>query len=258
MKYVETDIAVMGSGLAGLAAAITAAEQGKKVAVFEKRSFQGGAVSNTPMATTAVRDDPEYQDKAFQSIFDYTKYNGDPGVIRTWVNYSSKIPAFLEKLKIEYLSVVELPLDRIGKERMFAGGFPPAYNIGDYYRLKPRGKGHGAALICLNGVKKLKELGGEVYLNTPITSILKENGRVVGAVAYCNNGKEEVQIRCKALIVASGGFSDNKEMIREYTGHIYTDDNCSGDGNVLFNHFPNAQQTGDGQQATGTFFWRIR
>ena len=249
MKYIETEIAVMGSGLAGLSAAITAAEQGARVALFEKRPFQGGGVSNTPMATTAVRDDPAYQDRAFQSIFDYTKYNGDPGVIRTWVNYSSRIPEFLRKLGTEFLSVTELPLEEIGKERKFAGGFPPAYNIGDYYRFKPRGRGHGAALICLNGVRRLKELGGQVYLSTPITGILKESDRVVGATALDRKSGEAVQIACGALVVASGGFSDNREMIRTYTGHTYTDNNCSGDDNVLFNPFPNAQQTGDGQLA---------
>lgn len=249
MRYIETDLAVMGSGLAGLAAAITAAEQGVRVAVFEKRPFQGGGVSNTPMATTAVRDDPAYQDRAFHSIFDYTKYNGDPGVIRTWVNYSSRIPAFLKKLNTEFLNVVEVPLEMIGKERTFAGGFPPAYNIGDYYRFKPRGRGHGAALICLNGVKKLKELGGELYLSTPITGILMEQGRVVGVCAHDRQTGEAVQVSCRALVVASGGFSDNREMIKQYTGFTYTDNNCSGDGNVLFNPFPNAQQTGDGQLA---------
>ena len=47
------------------------------VAVFEKRPFQGGAVSNTPMCTMAVKNDPVYQDKAFRVHCEYTNYNAN-------------------------------------------------------------------------------------------------------------------------------------------------------------------------------------
>ena len=39
------DIAVIGGGPAGLACAITAARSGKRVALFEKNSFLGGAMA---------------------------------------------------------------------------------------------------------------------------------------------------------------------------------------------------------------------
>ena len=68
MQNLKVDIVVMGSGGAGLTAAITALDYGASVACFEKRPFQGGAVSNCPIINMAVKNDPKYQAKAFSSI----------------------------------------------------------------------------------------------------------------------------------------------------------------------------------------------
>jgi len=248
MKEIKTELVVMGSGLAGLTAAVTAAKKGIKVALFEKRPFQGGGVSNTPMMTMAVRNQVEYLDRAFDTHMNYTNWNADPAVVQAWINNSYRIPEFIKDLGIEFQMVVETPLEKIGAERGYCGGFPNGYNLGDYYFFKARGKGHGAAIICLKAAEKLRELGGEIYFNTAITRFIKDGEAVVGAIAT-EKGGEEVRITCKALIVASGGFSDNAEMIKEYTGHIYTNNNCDGDGDVLFNTQPNAQLVGDGQNA---------
>ena len=242
----------MGSGLAGLSASVTAAKHGVKVAVFEKRPFQGGGVSNTPMATIVTKNQMEYQDKAFNIHMDAAKWNANPYVVRAWINNSSRIPEFIKDLGLDFLGVMENSLETMGVQHPAFRGFPAYCYIGDFYLLKPRGKGHGAAMICLNAAKKLKELGGEIYFNTTIRSFIKKGNRVVGAIAT-EKGGEEVKISSKAFIVASGGFSDNPEMIKKYTGHIYTNNKCDGDGDVLFNTHPNAQLYGEGQQAV----WKV-
>ncbi|WP_238902010.1 MULTISPECIES: FAD-dependent oxidoreductase [unclassified Clostridium] len=248
MKHVNVDLVVMGSGLAGLAAAVTAAEKGVKVAVFEKRPFQGGGVSNTPMCTMAVKNDKEYIDKAFNVHMNYTNWNADPAVAHTWIRNSARIPEYIRGLGLDFQAVAPTPLEEIGEKRGYGGGFPNGYHIGDYYFFKARGRGHGAALICKKATDKFIELGGEIYFNSPIKKIIKEGDKVTGAIAIDKDGNE-IKISTKALIVASGGFSDNSEFIKEYTGHIYTNNNCDDGGNVLFNTFPNAQMTGDGQAA---------
>ncbi len=248
MLQVQTDVAVMGSGLAGLSAALTLLEKGVKVAVFEKRPFQGGGVSNTPMMTLAVKNDRDYQDKAFDVHMNYTINSANPSVVRAWINNTWRIPEFIKGFGIDFQMVVPTPLEKMGMERSYCGGFPNGYNIGDYYFFKARGKGHGAAIICLEAARKIRSLGGEIYFNTAIESIIKEEGRVTGAIARTKGG-EEVKISCKALIVASGGYSDNPDMIKEATGHTYTNNNCDGDGNILFNTQPNAKMMGDGQLA---------
>ena len=248
MRTIETDVAVMGSGLAGLSAALTLAERGVRVALFEKRPFQGGALSNTPMITMAVKKDRKFQDRAFEVHCEFTNYNGNMGLARRWINESWRIPEFIKNLGLDFLGVVETEYEEIGTINAYTGGFPKGMNLGDYYLLKARGKGHGAALICLRAARKLESLGGEIHYNTGLKELLVDNGKCCGAIVREKSG-EEIQVNAKAVIVATGGFSDNPVMIRENTPFTYTDKNCSGDGNVFFNHFLNGQMDGDGHKA---------
>ncbi|MCL6476900.1 MAG: FAD-binding protein [Peptococcaceae bacterium] len=252
MKSINTDIAVMGSGIAGLSAAVKIAEAGVRVAVFEKRPFQGGGVSNTPMMTLAVRDDQRYKDKAFKVHMDYTNWNANPAVVRAWLNNSSHIPEFIRGLGIDFLGVKMTDYDDLGVKPGYGAGFPSGMNVGDYYFFKPRGRGHGAAIICKTMADRVRSLGGEIYFNCAVKKLIREGDKVIGAIATDKEG-EDVKIDAKAVIIASGGFSDNAEMIKEYTGFTYTNNNCDNGGNVLFNTFPGARMTGDGQKAV----WEI-
>lgn len=248
MKTIETDVAVMGSGLAGLAAGLALAERGVRVAVFEKRPFQGGAVSNTPMITMATRNERAYQDRAFEVHNQFTNFNCNMALARTWINNSWRIPGFITGLGLDFLDVVETSHEELGNINAYTGGFPKGMNLGDYYFLKPRGQGHGAALICLRAARAIEKLGGQMHYNCALERILTEGGRVAGALVRGKDGGE-VSVSCKAVIVATGGFSDNREMIREYTGYNYTDRDCSDGGDVFFNHFYNAGLDGDGHRA---------
>ncbi len=126
VKTITTDIAIMGSGLAGLSAAVKAAEAGSRVAVFEKRPFQGGGVSNTPMMTLVVRDDQAYKDKAFKVHMEYTNYSADAAVVRSWIDNSSHIPAFVNGLGIDFLHTLKFDLETLGQppriQRRFSQG----------------------------------------------------------------------------------------------------------------------------------------
>lgn len=243
------DAAVMGSGLAGLTAAVTLARSGARVAVFEKRPFQGGSVSNTPIGTKSVPADPAFQAAAFRSVFQYSNFNGNPGVIRAWLSGTSRIPEYVRFIGADLKLLQKVKLENIGTEREHPVGFPAGFtNIGDKYRLVGRGKGHGAAMVCLRAAEKLRELGGHLYVDSPVGGLLQEGRRVVGLTAKNNQTGAVFPVHARAVILASGGFPENREMVKTYTGHTFTDVNCSDGGDVLFNYFPGSRLTGDGHQ----------
>lgn len=254
MREKRVNVAIFGSGLAGMSAAVTLLEHGvKNVAVFEKRPFQGGAVSNTPMCFLAVKNDPVYQDKAFKEHCLFTSFDGDMETARAWLNNSWRIPELIRGLGLDFDGFVETPLEEIGRNDGYTGGFPFGMNLGDYYILKARGKGHGAALICLRARQRIEKNGGEMIFNTALQELTMENGAVTGAIVKEKNG-EAIRVLANHVIIATGGLGNAaKEMIWEETGYINTDRALSNGGNHYCNSFVNDQMTGDGLKAV----WKI-
>ena len=249
MRDKTVNVAIFGSGLAGLTAAVTLLEKGVTgVAIFEKRPFQGGAVSNTPMCVMAVKNDPKYQDRAFRAHCEFTNYNSNMAVARKWINNSWRVIPFIQNLGLDFAGVVETPLDEIGVKNGYTGGFPKGMNLGDYYLLKARGKGHGAALICLRAAGKVRQLGGELVTNTRLVELIENGGKVTGALVKEKNG-EVYRVNARAVIIATGGVSDDKELVMEMSGYTVTDRECSQNGNMYFNHFVNGGMDGDGHRA---------
>ncbi len=245
----KTDVVVMGSGLSGICAADAVLAQGKDVIVFEKKTYQGGAVGNCPIAYVCIPDDSEYQDAVFKLIYDYTNYNADPAVIRQYVKNSWRTKDYLERMHIQKVCIQDVPIDEIGDPK-YADGFPPAVcAYGEFFMAQGRGKGHAGALLCLRGMQDIKRRGGTYLLNTPLTDVIQdEKGKIIGAIGVNNETGETVEVECEAVIICSGGIMEDRELMKRTTGFTYTDNDCSGDGNVLFNCFPNSGQTGDGQK----------
>lgn len=80
-------------------------------------------------------------------------------------------------------------------------------------RLGPR----VAARMTKAMTERANQLGIQILLETPGKKLLTEEGRVVGVQGTCPDG-EELEVRAGAVIIATGGFGDNPEMIKEFTG----------------------------------------
>ena len=255
MKSIKTDVVVMGSGVSGMGAAWKLAHAGVKVHVFEKYPAQGGAVSNCPMCFCATPDTPEAQKSAFEVLARFSNYTANMGLISKVVKASSELPdLILNQLKIEApMKVPRDPAD-YGNQRGYTMGHANGLDVGDIYFLHGRGQGHAFALVLLRMRLKLEKMGVEFHFSTPIKKIIRnEDGVVTGAVAYEKDGTE-VQIQCKALIVASGGITGNIPMMKEL-GVINSPkyEEYYKDGYLVNITFPDSCQDGDGQKAV----WEI-
>lgn len=216
----QTDVIVVGSGAAGLAAALTAAEGGAKVAVFEKERSPGGT-SNFFEGTFGVESAIQREkyitytrDEAFKNIMEYSHWLANPRLVRAVVNESGATIAWLQEQGVVFTDcIINMP------------DAPRTYHV-----IKGKGEAVVKALTT-----KAKEKGVVLRLASPVKRLIKQGNRVTGVIAEIDG--EEVPVTAKAVIIASGGYANNKEWIKKYTG-FDLDVNLIPIGNV--------DKTGDG------------
>ena len=197
----ETDVVVIGSGASGLAAALTAAEGGARVVVIEKQRIPGGT-SNFFEGMFAVESKMQQEhfieysrDDAFKNIMEYSHWKANPRLVRAIVNESGETISWLEQQGVEFSCVtINMPKS------------PRTYHI----------VSGGGLAVVKTLVTKAKEKGVDLQLGVPVKRILKEDGRVAGILV--EGDSDEIRVSTKAVVIASGGFANNKEWIKKYTG----------------------------------------
>jgi fumarate reductase flavoprotein subunit len=199
-------------GTAGLSAAISAAERGAGVIVFEKASTTGGA-GNMAFGPFAVESRLQRlkqiaftKEEAFKVHMDYTHWRVDARLVKAFIDKSADTIGWLEKMGVEFWDV-----------SCHNPGFPFTWHIIKGVAGGVEQPGLGANMIKAM-TDRAKELGVKLYLRTPVERIIKEGGRVVAVVAEGDSG-QEIRANTKAAIIATGGFGDNPKMITKYTGY---------------------------------------
>lgn len=239
MKRIEKDVVIAGGGLAGLAASIAAAENGAEVITLEKSNTLGGA-ANMGMGPLGVGSSMQRRQmisltpgEAFRKHMYFTHYHVDARLVRDYYFKSGDTIDWLEEMGVEFHSV----------GRAFsAPEATRAYSDGEFtwHIVKPEGGGQPGPRSASTMIKimsrQARELGVEFMLETPARKLIMEDGEAVGILAVNKDG-EEVEVRGKAVIIATGGFGDNPKMIKEETGFEF--------GKTIFN-FAIPGMKGDG------------
>lgn len=207
MIKMESDVIIVAAGPAGLASAITVGENGLKSLVFEKANTTGGAANMGmgPLGINTKIQKRNFNDISVEKALDihmkYTHFNVDEDLVQTYFNKSSDTIEWLEDMGVEFAGSF-----RYFKESEATWHIVKPVNgiIG------PRAAGPMVKAMT----EKAQELGSEILLETPVKSLIVEGGKVVGVKAANKNG-EEIEARAKAVIVATGGFGTNGQMLKE-------------------------------------------
>ncbi len=216
VKKLETDIVIIAGGPAGLAAAVAAGESGVRTILFDKSNAVGGA-ANMGMGPLGI--DTKIQKANFNNIsveealkkhMEYTHYRVDEDLVSAYFHKSADTIEWLQGMGVEFF----------GAFRYFKESAATWHIVKpDNGVMGPRAAGKMAKILA----EKAKEQGTEFYLETAGTDLIVEDGKVVGAKAIGADGTE-YEVRSKAVIVATGGFIGNKEMVAEEFGlHLQED-----------------------------------
>ncbi len=197
------DIVVIGAGGAGLSAATEAASHGASVIVVEKMGIAGG---NTNYATgglnaseTSVQKKLGIEDTNEQYYADTMKggYNlNDPALVRKMVEESAAT--------VDWLMSLGADLSDVGK---MAGSTNKRTH-------RPQGGAAIGAHLVPVLVKATENASAEIRYNSKVTDIIEENGKAAGVKVSSSNG--DYVIKAKAVIIATGGFGANPDMIVTY------------------------------------------
>lgn len=209
MREMESDVIIVGGGAAGMAAAISAAEQGAEVIVFEKANTTGGC-ANMAMGPLGVETKMQKErlidctrERAFQKFMDYTHWRSDARLIKNYIYKSASTIEWLESMGVKFA----LP----------SKYFPGSEATWHIVQPKTGAPGLRAAATMIKAMTdRAEELGVKICLESPIQRLIKEDGEVIGVVAKDKDG--EITAYGSAVIIATGGFGDSPEFIKKYTG----------------------------------------
>lgn len=217
---VECDVLVIGSGAAGLAAAIAARESGASVVVASKG--RAGRSGNTVVAGSQFaavipfegsEDSPEQH---FQDTLTGGKGINDEALLRIFVGRAGPQLLKLEEWGVRLLRFEGELVRRTPPGHRYARGIPvdnSAFSVA-----------LGGLSITLPLRATADRLGVRFLDDTPVIRLALQDGEVCGAVAVDLERDELVPIRARSLVVAAGGggrIFANTNNIRGICGDSY-------------------------------------
>ena len=250
---VDADVVVVGAGGAGMTAAITAAAEGKTVVILESQSMVGGnsvrATGGMNAGKTVYQDENEFGESAGvektlkTAAEKYADNETITALAKTvseqWAAYQANPTGYFDSVELMELDTMiggkgindpELVetlcansadaidwLDEHGITLHNVSSFGGASVKRIHRPVNAEGKtvSVGSYMIPLLQ-ENCEKAGVQILLNTTANEILTDaNGAAVGVKATGASG-ETVTVNAKAVVLATGGFGANLDMVVKY------------------------------------------
>jgi len=217
---ITSDVVIVGAGLAGFTAAVRASEQGAKVLLIDKSDGELGN-GNVLMASGSLRAGGKSPRSNPAELYDFVMSEGVayPELVRAWSETCGRAVDWLIHSGVK---VVETAPGRIWLDQSGEVSLAPVYKKD----------------VGTRALSKLKErftqLGGRYMNGIEGHSLIVENGRVCGVLG--KHAADQLELRARATILSTGGFSADKELLKQHIGRHA--DQCKLRGSK--------QDTGDG------------
>lgn len=221
-ETVECDIVIVGAGNAGMCAAATAAEAGASIVVLERyetpqdsRSWIGAYGSKLQKEQGFVYD----RNMISNDIQRYSTYMADQKLINAYLDNSAEMMDWWIDLMTELGADVMLESASDGYEY-----FNPAWAHHTVARpWKPEG---GNQLYVANPMllEYCKGKGVDFRFECPADQLVQPDGpgtKVAGVIATDKEGKHIQFNAAKGVLVCTGGFSGNAEMLDDLTRYAH-------------------------------------
>lgn len=219
MKAYKAQLLVIGGGAAGMAAAAAAAEKGIQVLVMEANANVGGnglfprgvfAVDSKLQKRKLIFAD---KDQVFRDCMNYSHWKIDGRIIRALIEKSGDTISWLTEKGVEFTDVVH----------HIPNQAPEVFHICS--------EKENAGSVVMKALKKYcMEKGVTILTNTRGQMLIKDDDdKVCGAYGIGKDG-EEIMVEAQRVIIGTGGFSGNKELIEKYYPTFKFDEVPAGGG----------------------------
>lgn len=221
-KNSEYNLVIVGGGLSGLAAAVSAGEQGIKTLVIEKGRTLGGdgnyvegamGVDSFLQKEKGIKIDPT---KLLQDELNYSHYEASAPHLRKYISQSGSVIDWLHSLGVEY--------SKVGPQ---GKSWPTIHTFA--------GGGHA---VIAKLISQAKAFGVEIVISISAQKILQHNGHVSGLVIKNEATGQFRELTATNVILATGGYVDNPDLIKKRTPATerllsVSDGKSTGDGMKL-------------------------
>jgi len=213
----SADVVVVGAGISGLTAAVSAAESGARTILIEKgpgfsvRGLHNAALNSRLQKQAGIKSD---RDKVISTIMEFSGYRADQRIVTLWADNCDKVMDWLLDLADE--AGLKVMLDTTTKDWYF-----PNYPLIHVFGPKMQ---ESLAQMLLD---KARTLGVEVLFNTPAKRLIRENGgRVSGVIAHNQKGLLRINVD-RAVVLCTGDYGGDREMVKHYCWPVVSRLKCA-------------------------------